>query len=85
MLNQQLNTNQENIPPKLDPIRKSPRVHKVPSMSENTKWTNEAFEQTMDAIESHNTTLKKVSKLWNIPCNSLFNHINGKTQTMKVG
>jgi hypothetical protein len=32
-------------------------------MSESMKWTNEAFEKAMDAIESDNTTLKKVSNL----------------------
>jgi len=29
--------------------------------------------------------LKKASKLWNILLSSLSNHLNGKTQTKKVG
>jgi hypothetical protein len=39
----------------------------------------------MDVIKGGNTTLKKASRLWSIPLNSLSNHINGKTRTMKVG
>jgi hypothetical protein len=54
-------------------------------MSGKGKWTNEAFEETMDAIEGGNTTLKRASRLWNIPLNSLFNHLNGKTRMKKVG
>jgi hypothetical protein len=49
------------------------------------KWIHEALEETMDAIKSGNTTLKKASRLWSIPLNSLSNHLNGKTRTMKVG
>jgi hypothetical protein len=48
-------------------------------MSGKGKWTNEAFEETMDAIEGGNTTLRRASRLWNIPLNSLSNHLNGKT------
>jgi hypothetical protein len=48
------------------------------------KWTDEALEEIMDAIESGNTTLRKANRFWSIPLNSLFNHLNGKTWTKKV-
>jgi hypothetical protein len=54
-------------------------------MNRKGKWKNEALEETMDAIESGNTTLKKASRLWSIPLNSLSNHLNGKTHMKKVG
>lgn len=85
VLDQEPNTNQENIPPKLDPIRKPPRVYKMPTMSGRRKWTYEAFKEVMDAIENINVTLRKASRLWNLPLNSLFNILNGKTRTRKVG
>jgi hypothetical protein len=54
-------------------------------MSGKGKWTYEAFEETMDAIENNNTALREESGLWSIPLNSLFNHLNDKTQTRKNG
>ncbi len=83
-LDQEPNTNQENIPPRLDPIHKPPRVYRMPTMSERRKWTYEAFKEAMDAIENINVTLRKASRLWNIPLNSLFNILNDKTWTRKV-
>lgn len=53
-------------------------------MTGKVKWINEALEEVMDAIESDNTTLRKASRFWSIPLNSLFNHLNGKTWTKKV-
>ncbi len=85
VLDQEPNTNQENIPPKLDPIRKPPRVYKMPTISGRRKWTYEAFKEVMDAIKNINVTLRKASRLWNLPLNSLFNILNGKTRTRKVG
>jgi hypothetical protein len=51
----------------------------MPTMSERRKWTYEAFKEAMDAIENINVTLRKASRLWNIPLNSLFNILNDKT------
>jgi hypothetical protein len=48
-------------------------------VNERGKWTYEAFEETMDAIENDNTALRKVDGLWSIALNSLFNHLNDKT------
>ncbi len=47
------------------------------------KWTNEALEEAMDAIENGTTFLKKASRHWNIPPTSLFNHLYGKTRFKK--
>jgi hypothetical protein len=39
----------------------------------------------MEAIEKGTHSLKKVNRSWNIPPNSLFNHLNGKTRSGKMG
>jgi hypothetical protein len=39
----------------------------------------------MDAMEREHTSLKKVAKYWNIPLNSLSDHLNGRTRCKKVG
>ncbi len=39
----------------------------------------------MEAIEKGTHSLRKVSKSWNIPFNSLFDHLNGNTRNMKMG
>jgi hypothetical protein len=51
----------------------------MPTMSERRKWTYEAFKEAMDEIKNINVTLRKASRLWNIPLNSLFNILNDKT------
>jgi hypothetical protein len=43
------------------------------------KWTFEAFEETINAIEKENIALRKASGLQSIPLNSLINHLNDKT------
>jgi hypothetical protein len=65
-MDQQPNTNQKNIPPKLDPIRKPTRATKTSTMSVKGQWTNEAHEEAMDAIECGNKTLRQISRLWSI-------------------
>ncbi len=50
-----------------------------------SKWTNEALEEAMDAIENGKTSLKKASRHWNIPLTSLFDHLYGKTSSRKPG
>jgi hypothetical protein len=39
----------------------------------------------MDVVERGHTYLRKVAKYWNIPLNSLLDHINGWTKCRKVG
>jgi hypothetical protein len=53
---------QENIPPRSNPIIKPPKAYRVPTMSGKVKWIDEALEEVMDAIESGNTTLRKASR-----------------------
>jgi hypothetical protein len=43
-------------------------------------WTNDALETIMDVVRRGTHSLKKANKTWNIPLNSLFNHLNGKTK-----
>jgi hypothetical protein len=39
----------------------------------------------MDIIEIETISSRKASKHWNIPLSSLFDHVNGKTQSRKYG
>jgi hypothetical protein len=39
----------------------------------------------MDYMKREHTCLKKVVKYWNIPLNSLSDHLNGRTRCKKVG
>jgi hypothetical protein len=48
-------------------------------------WTNEALKATIDVVEKGTHSLKRVSRLWNIPMSSLINHLNGKTKSKKMG
>ncbi len=84
-LNQQPIINKTKSHPSQNPIHKPPRAYKILSMSGKGKWTNETFEETMDAIKGGNNRLRRASRLWNIPLNSLSNHLNGKTWMKKVG
>jgi hypothetical protein len=78
-LNKQPNNNEKNILPRSNPICKLPRAYRILLVNGKGKWIDEAFEKTMDAIESNNATLRKASRLWSIPLSSLCNHLNGKT------
>jgi predicted HTH domain antitoxin len=39
----------------------------------------------MDVVEKGHTSLKKVVKYWNVPLNSLLDHMNGRNRCMKLG
>jgi hypothetical protein len=43
------------------------------------------LEEARDAIENGTTSLRKVSRHWNIPLTSLFDHLYGKTNSRKHG
>ncbi len=47
------------------------------------KWTNDALEKAIDAIENGTISLKKASMHWNILLTSLFDHLYGKTRSKK--
>jgi hypothetical protein len=48
------------------------------------RWTNEILEEAMDAVENE-ISFRKASRHWNIPLTSLFDHLYGKTKSMKPG
>ncbi len=48
-------------------------------------WTNEALEEAMDAIERGIYSIRRASKSWNIPMNSLVDRLNEKTKSKKMG
>jgi hypothetical protein len=47
-------------------------------------WTYEIVETTMDVVEKGTYSLRKAKMSWNIPLNSLSNHLNNKTRSMKI-
>jgi len=48
-------------------------------------WTNGTLKTIMDVVEKGTHSLRRVSRLWNIPMSSLINHLNGKTKSRKMG
>lgn len=59
------------------------RVNRCHPMIQKSKWTNEASKEVMDIIEIETTSSRKANRRWNIPVNSLFDHMNDKTQSRK--
>jgi hypothetical protein len=49
------------------------------------KWLNESLEIAMDGVEGGITYLLRANKFWGIPVISIFNHLNGKTKSRKIG
>jgi hypothetical protein len=53
--------------PRPKPTKKQIRVIRSTSINTRGKWTSQALEEAMYAIESRIGSLKKASKIWNIP------------------
>jgi len=78
--------NKENIPPKSTlKVDKSTKRNKVPTLTQQGRWTSEALEEAMNVVKIRETSLMKVSKFWYIPLTSFSNHLNGRTRSKKVG
>jgi hypothetical protein len=52
----------------------------MPSITRKGMWIDEALELGMDVIENGTFSLQRANKAWNIPMNSISNHLNGKTR-----
>ncbi len=61
------------------------KVNKQTNTSKWGKWTNQQLENAMNVMERGHTFLRKIVKYWNIPLNSLLDHLNGRTRCRKVG
>ncbi len=79
--------NKENLPPALHPQNKrlAPQLNQVPLKTKRGMWTNELLKVAMDAIKRGTHYLRRANKSWNIPMSSLANHLNGKTESRKMG
>jgi hypothetical protein len=64
---------------------KQTRVARNPSCVGRGKWTIEKLEDAMNIMERGITFLRGVNNFLNIPPTSLFDHLNGKTKSKKVG
>jgi hypothetical protein len=75
----------ENVPPSFEhePTRKQKKINRCNPLITKGKWTNEALEEAMDAIENGTISLRKASRHWNVPLTSLFEHLYGKTKSKK--
>jgi len=57
----------------------------MPSTTKKGMWIDEALELTMDVVENGTYSLQKVSRAWNIPMNSISNHLNEKLNKGRWG
>ncbi len=48
-------------------------------------WIDETLEVAMDVIERGTHSLRKASRSWNLPMNSLVDHLHGETKFKKLG
>jgi hypothetical protein len=48
-------------------------------------WIDEALELIMDVVENGTYYLQRANMAWNIPMNSISDHLNGKTRSKKMG
>jgi len=80
-------SNKENLPPTHNPQRKrlTLQLNQMPLTTKRGMWTNEALKVAMDVVKRGAHSLRKASKLWNIPMNSFFYYMNGKTKSKKMG
>jgi hypothetical protein len=86
-LQEEPSQNKENVPPSLghEPTRKQRIVNRCIPLITRGKWTSEALEEAMDAIENGTTSLRKGNMHWIIPFTSLFDHLYGKTRFRTFG
>jgi hypothetical protein len=74
------------VPPQLASHIRQPCqvVNRVPPKKEKGKWTDQSLEEVMEAIERGTHSLRKTNKSWNIPFNSLSDHLNGNTRNLLI-
>jgi hypothetical protein len=73
--------NKENYPPTLEPHNKrSTQPNRVPSTTKRGMWIDETLKLAMDVVHNVTYSLRRVGKAWNIPMNSISDHLNGKTK-----
>jgi len=65
--------------------RRTTRTTRVPTINPRGTWSKESLETTMDVVERGITSLWGANKFWGILVTSLFDHLNGKTKSRKIG
>jgi hypothetical protein len=83
----QTTLDQDNVPPQLASQTRQPCqiINRVLLERKKRKWIDQSLEEAMETIERGTHSLRKASRFWNIPFNSLSNHLNGNTRNMKMG
>jgi hypothetical protein len=82
-----LTSNIENLPLVLDPQKNksTPQLNQMPLTTRRGMWMDEALEISMDVIEGGTHSLKRANISWNIPMSSLYDHMNGKSKSKRMG
>jgi hypothetical protein len=70
-----------------DPQKKksTPQLNQVPLTTRRGMWMDEALEISMDVVEGGMHSLKRANMSWNIPMSSLYDHMNGKSKSRRMG
>jgi hypothetical protein len=86
VLNRQ-KTNKENVPLQIisNTIQRLAKTNRGHVINLKGKWSSESLEVAMDVVERGITSLQGANKFWGKRITSLFNHLYGKTISMKIG
>jgi hypothetical protein len=78
--------NKENFPFALEPqSKRSSQMNQVLLTTRRDMWTYEPSELAMDVVENGTYSLRKASRAWNIPMSFVFDHLNEKPISRKMG
>jgi hypothetical protein len=79
--------NKENVPPIFNAQVPNSNQHLngILVIKKRSMWTYQTLEEAMDIIENGTCSLRSASISWNICLNSLFNQLNDKTKSKKMG
>jgi len=82
-----LASNKENLPlaPNPQKRRYTPQLNQAPSTTRRGMWMDETLKTTMDVVERGTHSLRRPNRSWNIKKSSIFDHLNGKIRSRKMG
>jgi len=65
-------------------VTKQRKLNRSNPINVRGKWSTQALEEAMDAIEKGITSLRMTNRHYNIPLTSMSNHLYGKTRSIKA-
>jgi hypothetical protein len=80
-------SNKKNLPLAPNPQKRksTPQLNRTPSTTRRGMWMDETLKTTMDVVERGTHSLRRPNRSWNIRMSSIFNHLNGKIRSRKMG